>query len=158
MIAEHPAVPTRPSLRWVLLGAILALLVQASVGMTVNLDLSVPAGHPGAHPSDYLTGSYHSVVWAIGHGRAALAVHAALGLALLALALAAAVLAVRQATRPVAALTVLGGLLVLGAGFNGASFLDFGHDTSSLVMALLCFAAIAVYSIALDRDRDRFTR
>jgi hypothetical protein len=30
--------------------------------------------------------------------------------------------------------SVLGGLLVIGAGFNGASFLDFGHDSSSLIM------------------------
>jgi hypothetical protein len=144
-------VPSRLPLRWLLLGSIVALLVQASVGMAVNLNASVSAHHPGARPSNYLTGSFQSVTWAIGHGPAALAIHAALGLALVILVLALAV-AARSAKRSVAALTLLGGLLVLGAGFNGASFLDFGHDTSSLIMALLCFAAIAAYSAALAQE------
>jgi hypothetical protein len=150
--SDAPTVPSGLVLRRPLLGVILVLLVQASVGMVVNLDVSVPVHHPGARPSNYLTGSLQSVAWAIGHGAAALAIHAALGLALVVLALAVAVLAARRAGRSVTALTSLGGLLVLGAGFNGASFLDFGHDTSSLVMALLCFAAIAAYSVALARE------
>ncbi len=144
--------PSRLALRSLLLGAILVLLVQASVGMVVNLNVRVPARHPGARPSDYVTGSFQSVAWAIGHGAAALAIHAALGLAVVVLALAAAVLAARRAGRSLKALTSLGGLLVLGAGFNGASFLDYGHDTNSLIMALLCFAAIAAYVLALASE------
>jgi len=149
---DGPTVPSRLGLRRLLLGAILVLLVQAGVGVAVNLDVSVPARHPGARPSNYLSGSLDGVAWAIGHGAAALAVHVALGLALVVLALAAAVLAWRCAARSVAALTSLGGLLVVGAGFNGASFLDYGHDTNSLIMALLCFAAIAAYTVALARE------
>ena len=152
MSSDAPTTPSRPALRRLLLGVILVLLVQASVGMVVNLNVSVPARHPGARPSNYLTGSLHSVAWAIGHGAAALAIHAVLGLALVVLALAAAVLAARRTARSVTALTCFGGLLVIGAGFNGASFLDYGHDTSSLIMALLCFAAIAAYSVALARE------
>jgi hypothetical protein len=38
---------------------------------------------------------------------------------------------------------------VIGAGFNGASFLDFAHNSSSLIMALLALAAIGCYAIAL---------
>jgi hypothetical protein len=34
-------------------------------------------------------------------------------------------------------------------GFNGASFLDFGNTTSSLLMALLALAAVACSAIAL---------
>jgi hypothetical protein len=34
------------------------------------------------------------------------------------------------------------------AGFNGASFLDFNKDISSLIMALLAFAAIGSYVVA----------
>jgi hypothetical protein len=44
--------------------------------------------------------------------------------------------------------SLLGGLLVIGAGFNGASFLDFGGNISSLIMALLAFAAVACYVTA----------
>jgi hypothetical protein len=130
-------------------GAIVLILVQAGIGMAVNLYVTVPASHPGAHPSDYLSGSFHSVVWAISHGALALAVHAALGLALAVMVIGVSVRAVRLRRGNVTALSVVGGLLVIGAGFNGASFLDFNDNISSLIMALLAFAAAACYAIVL---------
>ena len=60
-----------------------------------------------------------------------------------------AVRATTVAGRAVIAWAILAGLLVIGAGFNGASFLDFNQDFSSLIMALLALGAIACYSIAL---------
>ena len=36
-------------------GALLMVLVQAGIGMAVNLYVTVPDHHPGAHPADYLT-------------------------------------------------------------------------------------------------------
>lgn len=132
-----------------LLGAIVLLLAQAGIGMAVNLYVTVPANHPGARPSNYFSGSFHSVTWAIGHGAAALAIHASLGLALVIVAIGAAVHGLRSGHRALGVWSLLGGLLVIGAGFNGASFLDFGHNISSLIMALLAFAAIACYATAL---------
>ncbi|MGH9103848.1 MAG: hypothetical protein ACRDYD_12835 [Acidimicrobiales bacterium] len=142
--------PGRPRLlRGLLLGAVVAVVAQAAVGMVVNLYVAVPSHHPGAQPSSYLAGSYDSVTWVIGNGTAAVAAHAALGLALVVFAVVAAVASLRLARRAVAAWTVLGGALVVGAGFNGASFLDFNRDASSLIMALLALAAIASYAVAL---------
>jgi hypothetical protein len=46
-------------------------------------------------------------------------------------------------------LSVLAGLLVIGAGFNGASFLDFNDNLSSLLMAVLTLGALGCYSAAL---------
>lgn len=140
---------TQAILRRMVFGAILFILVQAGIGMAVNLYVAVPAHHPGAHPSDYLSGSFQSVVWAIAHGPVALAVHAALGLALAAMVISIAVRAVRLRRRTITAWSVLGGLLVIGAGFNGASFLDFNNDVSSLIMALLAFAAVGCYAATL---------
>jgi heme A synthase len=140
---------TERTLRWMLLAAAVLVLVQASIGMVVNLYVAIPARHPGAKPSDYFTGSFHSVVWAVSHGAAALAVHASLGLALALFAIGAAVHAIRAGRRAVATWSVLGGLFVIGAGFNGASFLDFNENFSSLIMALLAFAAICSYAVAL---------
>ena len=137
------------TLRWMLLAAVLLVVVQASIGMVVNLYADIPSQHPGAKPANYFAGSFHSVVWAVGHGAAALAVHAALGLALVVFVIGAAVHAIRAGRRSVAVWSVLGGLFVIGAGFNGASFLDFNHNISSLIMALLAFAAIASYTVAL---------
>jgi len=144
-VARYPG----RGLRGLLLGAVLLLLVQSGAGMGANLYATVPARHPGARPGNYFSGSYSSVTWVIGNGPGIVAVHAALGLALAVFAVAAAAWAIGSRQPAVAAWTVAGGLLVIGAGFNGASFLDFDDDASSLIMALLAFAAIACYSIAL---------
>ena len=41
--------------------------------------------------------------------------------------------------------SVLGALAILGAGFNGMSFLNYGHDFSSMIMAGLWALALACY-------------
>ena len=131
------------------LAAALLLIVQIAVGMLVNLYVSVPINHPGAHPGNYLGGSIRSVAWAVGHGRFALVVHASLGLALVAITLWVAVRAVRLGPRRVALAAVLGALFSIGAGFNGASFLDFNNAISSLIMALLALCALSSYLVGI---------
>jgi len=130
-------------------GALLMVLVQAGIGMAVNLYVTVPDHHPGAHPADYLTGSFDSVVWALGHGAVALAVHAFLGLGLIIMTVSVAVRSLKVRRRSVASWSFLAMFLVIGAGFNGASFLDFNDNVSSLLMALLAFCAAASYAVVL---------
>ena len=65
--------------------------------------------------------------------------HAAFGLAL--------VLMVVAVAGWVTFTSVLGALLVIGAGFNGASFLDFAENFSSLLMELLALAALGCYLV-----------
>jgi hypothetical protein len=101
------------------------------------------------HPSNYFGGSLHSVTWAIAHGGVALAVHAALGIALVLIVIVVAIDALRLGGRAIAIWSSIAAALVVGAAFNGASFLDFNKNTSSLVMALLAFAAIACYSVVM---------
>lgn len=133
-----------------ILGAAVLVVIQVAIGMVVNLYVTVPAHHPGAHPANYITGSIHSVGWAIGHGAIALAVHGALGLLVVIFAIGVAVRAVMLRTGRTAVSSVLGALLVIGAGFNGASFLDFaGQNISSLIMALLALAALCCYLACL---------
>jgi hypothetical protein len=136
-------------LRRLVLGAAVAVLAQTGIGMVVNLYAKVPVHHPGAHPSSYFAGSARSVVWAISHGAAALAIHATLGLVVVVLAIAVALSAVREANRALKIWLVLAAGLVIGAGFNGASFLDFNQNTSSLLMALLALGSVVCYAIAL---------
>jgi hypothetical protein len=137
-------------LRRFALGAVVLVLIQASVGMVVNLDVTIPDHHPGARPSNYLSGSASSIGWAISHGAPALAIHVTLGLALVIIVIGVAVRAFAVPSTPVRAWSILGALLVIGAGFNGASFLDFNNDISSLIMALLAFAAVACYAIVIN--------
>jgi hypothetical protein len=141
--------PDNRALRSLLLLMVLLVLCQAGLGMGVNLFVTIPGHHPGSQPSNYFTGSADSVGWALAHGALALTLHVALGLALVVVAIALAIVVLRARRRAVAAWAVLGGLLTIGAGFNGASFLDFNKDISSLIMALLAFGAIASYVVAL---------
>jgi hypothetical protein len=134
--------------RMTLLAAIL-VVAQTAIGMVVNLYVTVPAHHPGAQPANYFTGSLHSVAWALGHGAVTLAIHATLGMALVAIAIWVAVRAVKLRPGWVGLTSALGALLVIGAGFNGASFLDFNNNVSSLLMALLALGSLSCYMVGL---------
>jgi len=117
--------------------------------MSVNLYVIVPPRHPGSHPGSYFSGSLDSKSWAIVHGPFALGAHVILGLVLVIIMALLAIYAIRSGDRVVGAWSSLGGLLVIGAAFNGASFLDFNDNVSSLIMALLAFASIGCYAAAL---------
>lgn len=138
-------------LRRIVLAVIAVILVQAGIGMYVNLYVTIPTNHPGANPtfSNYLGGSAHSVIWALAHGAPMLIFHATLGLTLIAGVIGVAVYAVRLRRWVIGILSVAAGLLVIEAGFKGASFLDFQNNSSSLIMALLAFGAIACYAAVL---------
>ena len=125
------------------------VLAQYAIGMVVNLFVTIPARHPGAQPSNYFTGSAASLGWATTHGAVSLTAHAVLGVVLVVAAVGVAVLAVLLGRRGVTVVAVLAAACVIGAGFNGASFLDFNQDVSSLIMALLAAAAIACYAVIL---------
>jgi hypothetical protein len=125
------------------------IAVQTGVGMVVNLYVTIPSHHPGAGASNYFGGSASSVAWALGHGAPALVIHASLGLLLAVLAIGVAVRGVMRGRRSVGAWSVLATLLVIGAGFNGASFLDYNHDISSLIMALLAMGALLCYLVVI---------
>ena len=121
------------------------LLIQYLLGMTVNLYVAIPGRHPGAGAGNYLAGLASGLGWVIPDGPAWAAAHAAFGLALVLAAFAGIALTPRQAGRVASSASVLGALAILGAGFNGMSFLNYGHDFSSMIMAGLWALALACY-------------
>ena len=129
--------------------ACLLLLVQYLLGMATNLYVTLPGRHPGADAGDYFTGLASGLAWVIPDGPAWAAAHAAFGLALVLAAFAAIALTRRQASRVATGTSVLGALAILGAGFNGMSFLNYGHAFSSMIMAGLWALALACYSTGL---------
>jgi len=137
-------------------GLLVALLVQFGLGMYVNLFATIPLNHPGHGANDFFAGSYHSVAWAetSPHAPLILAFHAGLGLLLVVGSLWLAVLAIRGRRAGIVWAAVLGALFILGAGFNGASFLNYNHDANSYVMALLFAAAVLCYSVILALPGD----
>jgi hypothetical protein len=132
------------------LGVAILLVIQIAVGVVVNLYVTVPKDHPGSRPANYFAGSFYSVAWALSHGAIALVIHICVGLALVVGSLGLAVRAVLLGQRSVSVACVLGFVFVVGAAFNGASFLDFaGKNISSLIMALLALAAACCYLAVL---------
>jgi hypothetical protein len=141
-----PAVTARPGrLLAVNAAACVLLLIQYLLGMVVNVYIVLPARHPGAGASHYFSGAVSGLAWVISDGPGWAAAHAAFGLALALAALASIALARRQAGRRALALSVLGALAIVGAGFNGVSFLDYSHAFSSMIMAALWALALACY-------------
>ena len=126
-------------------GACALLLIQYLLGMAVNIYVVLPARHPGANAGNYFSGVASGLGWAISSGPGWAAAHAAFGLALAVLALGTIALTWRQGSRAAVATSVLGALAIVGAGFNGASFLNYNQAFSSMIMAGLWALAMACY-------------
>lgn len=131
----------------------LLLLAQFLLGMAVNLFVTIPDRHPGAQPANYFADSASTIGWAIPSGGAWLAAHVSLGLALIVGGLAVIILAARSRSRIAVGTAVLAAAAVTGAAFNGASFLDFNQDYSSMIMAALFAVALASYVVGLATYR-----
>ena len=127
------------------LGACALLLIQYLLGMVVNVYVVLPGRHPGAGAGEYFTGAAAGLAWLITDGPAWAAAHAAFGMALAAAALAAIAFAWRTGRTAGRAASIVGALAVIGAGFNGSSFVNYGHAFSSMIMAGLWALALACY-------------
>jgi hypothetical protein len=129
-----------------------ALIVQFLLGMAVNLFVKIPTDHPGANPPEYFGGVVRSVSWAILHGGLWLTLHAVWGLVLVLAALGTLIQATRLRGSGRITLAALGFVGVLGAGFNGGSFLNYHQDFSSMLMAVGSALAMSVYVALLYRS------
>ena len=146
-----PAVTTassRPSardlarLRGQSFGLLVMLIVQFTIGIVVNLYVTVPAADKG--------GLFGALGKALSNGPAALASHAGLGLLIVLAAIAMIVRAILIGHPPTIVLSVLGLLSILGAAANGVRFVaDGGPDNASLAMALAAAGAMLWYAISL---------
>lgn len=136
-------------------GACGLLLVQYLLGMVVNVYVVLPARHPGAGAGNYVSGAAAGLGWLITHGPAWAAAHAVFGMALAAAALAAIAAAWRTGSAAGRTASILGALAIIGAGFNGASFVDYGHAFSSMIMAGLWALALACYLTGAMRAMRR---
>jgi hypothetical protein len=127
-------------------GAVLLICIQSGLGMFVNLFVSIPGHHTGANPSNFFKGASQGVAWAVAHGAIALVLHTVLGL-LLALMVIGIVAHALSLGRVLATWSILGALLAIGAGFNGASFLAYNKDVSSFIMTMLALASLLCFAI-----------
>jgi hypothetical protein len=125
-------------LRRASLAALVLLLIQYGIGIGVNLYVTVPAADQG-----------HTISSAISNGPAALTVHVVLGLLLILAAVALVVLAIAARRPGVIAASVIGLLALAGAAEQGAAFVDKGHASASMTMAILTGVGLLCYGICL---------
>ena len=135
----------------VLTAIILVLLAaQFLIGMLVNLFVQVPAAHPGTNAPEYFSGVAQGVVWALLHAPLWLQIHTIVGLLLFIASIVLIALAIAAHRRAWIILSIIGLLGIMAAGFNGASFMNYGHDFSSLFMSLGFLLAAIPYVIGLS--------
>ena len=141
--------PMGRELRQGYLGTVITLVAQFLLGMATNLFVQIPLHHPGANPPEYFSGVVQSVTWAILHGPLWLVLHASLGLLLVIFGFRLLVPAIRSRDRLTITTAVTGAVAMLGAGFNGGSYLNYHEDFSSMIMASFFAIALTSYVVGL---------
>jgi hypothetical protein len=136
-------------LRLFTLVMIVLLSIQLLIGVYVNLFVTIPKKHPGTDAPGYFSGVVQSVMWAVFQGGTSVAAHAVLGLLLVLSALVVLVCAVASRRGSWIVAGIIGLFATLGAGFNGASFLIFHEDISSMIMSIGFAVAVVAYAAAL---------
>ena len=134
------------------LTAIILVLLAAQflVGVLVNLYVQVPAVHPGANAPEYFSGVVLGVAWALLHAPLWLQLHAIVGLLLFIASVLLIGFAIAARRRAWIILSIIGLFGIIAGGFNGASFMNYGHDFSSLLMSLGFLLSAIPYIIGLS--------
>lgn len=133
------------------------LLAQFLLGMLLNFFFTPPGQHPGSNASDYFSGVAQVVWWALGKDGLELASHTGVGVILGLLSVALLVMGIRARRRVWILTTLLGWIGVFAAGFNGASFLNYGHDFSSLLMTIGFLLALISYALGVYFSKPQLT-
>jgi hypothetical protein len=140
--------------------AMLGLLaIQFILGMILNLFVVLPTVHPGSTGDEYFSRSWTSLMWALSlQGGVPLFLHATMGAVIFLFALAGFVVVLAQRARGWRWAWGLTALFTFGAFFNGMSFVDYGEDFSSAIMAGCWLGAVISLVTALIADSARRER
>ena len=139
--AGKPALAESRALRRTLLGLLIALVVQATLGAGVNEYVTTPKSARGA-------GVLAAFGKSISDGGPALALHAVLGALVTLGSIAAVVRTVRARHWPAVMACIAGFACLLGAFAAGAAFVGDTTSGSSMAMAVLTGAAMVAYLLA----------
>lgn len=141
-LSPQRAAPRVDGLRANTLAAVVMLLVEYCLGISVNLYSTLPASDHGKSPSAGFTS-------AVGKGPLLLSLHALLGTLLLITAVAALVRSSRLAATPTIALSAVALLAIIVAWLGGSAFIGHMKNGTSLTMAIATAVAILCYSLIL---------
>ncbi|MGH7904575.1 MAG: hypothetical protein ACREPA_10715 [Candidatus Dormibacteraceae bacterium] len=151
MAATAPSIPrSRGAVRSMAAVVLFLLIAQFLLGMAINLFVRISRSHPGAN-ADYFGGAAASLRWVGTNGEIWLRVHAALGALLLLAALVLLVRSIIAGGRGPIVTSSLGLFGIFSAAGNGASFLVYAEDFSSMLMSAGFALAVAAYAVAVMR-------
>jgi hypothetical protein len=120
------------------------LRVRFLIGMAVNRCVTIPNHRPGAGSGPSLSGALASVLRSFTGGLPLLIAHVVVGIVLLLNGIELVLHAVRRRPGPAPIwLAAVGLAALLFAGLNGASFLRYDQNISSVVMAVGFAMAVA---------------
>ncbi|MDP9729583.1 hypothetical protein FY534_07640 [Alicyclobacillus sp. TC] len=144
-------------MRSLIMVQLVILGIQLLVGIIVNLWVAIPNSHPGVQASNYFVGLWEGIGWATAHTTWSLQLHIVVGFILWILSLVLIIWAIRLGRRKFILLMTLSWVGITGAGFNGGSFLNYGHNFSSFLMTIGFTLASASYAIACISENSRQT-
>ena len=124
------------------LAALVMLLIQYSLGISVNLYSTLPG-------SDQGSSLFAGFASAVGDGPVLLSLHALLGTLLLFTASAALIRSLRLAAAAPIALTTIALLSIVVAWLAGSQFVGHPKNATSLTMALAAALAILCYALVI---------
>ena len=136
-------------LRAITLTILLLLAAQFLIGMLINLYVTTIPSHPGERAPEYFSGVVQAVAWALVHAPLFLLLHAIMGLLLFLGSLVIIGLAIASRQRAWIISSIIGLLGIMAAGFNGASFMNYGEPFSSLFMSIGFLLAVVPYIIGI---------
>ena len=137
------------TLRILTLIILLLLATQFLIGMLVNLYVTTIPPHPGERAPEYFSGVVQAVAWALVHAPFFLLLHASVGLLLFLGTLLILGFAIASRRRAWIISSIFGLLGIMAAGFNGASFMNYGEPFSSLFMSIGFLLAVIPYAIGI---------
>jgi len=135
------------------------LAIQFILGMVLNLFVKIPDTHPGTSGNNYFVRIADSYGWGLAAaGGLVLMLHIIVGTGLLIGSFVLVIQALRSKYRPWILITVVGAIGILGAMFNGLSFLSYNRNLSSLIMAIGYLLATVSYTSSLVINHDLVTQ
>lgn len=128
---------------------LLLLALEFLLGMVTNLYVHLSATHPGSGADNFFVGVVQGLGWALTQGAWALQLHVLLGLGLILTGVVLIGVAYITRERVWMICAPIGVCGMIAAGVNGASFINYGQDFSSLLMSMGFLIALVSLVIGL---------
>jgi hypothetical protein len=126
------------------IGLLFGYGLQFLAGMLLNLFVMIPKNHSGRNATNYFSGGFHGLGWALAdHGGWELSFHVDLAILLVLGSVSLFIRATSEHDKDWSIVGAIAALFTIGAFFNGLSFINYNHNISSMIMAICWLVAVS---------------